>query len=75
MTRPTPEQIDQARQRLAAELVGWYLKALCDGQDSTAGDSMSWYVYSHLDGRQATVSEGGKATDSELQALLVKRRK
>ena len=75
MKRPTPEQIDQARQRMAAELGGWYLKALCDGQDSTTGESMSWYVYSHLDGRQATVSEGGQATDPELQVLLAKRRK
>ena len=77
MAKFTPEEIDQRRQRMAeAEgLGGWYTERLCDGQDSTTGEWLSWYEYRHLDGRQATVSEGGQATDPELQVLLAKRRK
>ena len=39
MANFTQEEIEQRRQRMAeAEgLGGWYLKALCDGQDSTTG--------------------------------------
>ncbi|MCP9911627.1 hypothetical protein KBZ15_17205 [Cyanobium sp. BA20m-p-22] len=74
--QPTPEQLDQRRQRMAeAEgLAGWYTSALCDGQDD-AGNPIAWYEYEHLDGRRATVSESGSSTDPELQRLLAERRR
>ncbi|MCP9903133.1 hypothetical protein KBY85_03120 [Cyanobium sp. BA5m-10] len=77
MARFTPEQIEGRRQWMAeAEgLGGWYTSALYDGQDATTGEPLSWYEYSHLDGRKATVSEGGQATDPELQNLLAEKRR
>jgi hypothetical protein len=76
MARPTPEQIEERRQRSAeAEgLGGWYMSELCDGRDATTGEHLSWYEYRHVDGREATVWSDGTATDPELQALLAKRR-
>ena len=73
MTRPTPEQIEERRQRMAAELGGWYLHALVDGQNATTGEHLSWHEYRHLDGRRATVGDNGRATDPDLQAQLDSR--
>ena len=71
MARPTPEQIEQRRQRAAeAEgLGGWFMHTLYDGKDEH-GQHLSWYGYSHSDGRTALVSSSGQATDPELQAFL-----
>lgn len=71
MARPTPEQIEQRRQRMAeAEgLGGWFMHTLCDGKDEH-GQHLSWYEYSHSDGRTALVSSSGQATDPELQAHI-----
>ena len=73
MARFTPEQL--GRWAEAEGLGGWYLTSLCDGEDATTGEPLSWYEYSHLDGRKATVSEGGQATDPELQNLLAEKRR
>lgn len=72
---PSDSHPDQRRERAAAAqgLGGWYLALLADGEDAT-GNPISWYEYEHLDGRRATVSEGGKSTDPELQTLLAQKR-
>ena len=73
MPQFTPEQ--RERWAEAEGLGGWHLTSLCDGEDATTGEPLSWYEYSHLDGRKATVSEGGQATDPELQNLLAEKRR
>jgi hypothetical protein len=73
MAKFTPEQLERWAE--AEGLGGWYLTSLCDGEDATTGEPLSWYEYSHLDGRKATVSEGGQATDPELQNLLAEKRR
>ena len=77
MARPTPEEIQHRRQRMAeAEgLGGWHLHRLVDGRDSANSEWLSWHEYRHLDGRRATVGDNGRATDPDLQAQLDSRAK
>jgi hypothetical protein len=74
MARPTPEQLEQRRQRMAeAEgLGGWHLATLCDGEDD-AGRPLAWYAYEHLDGRRAVVWDDGTTDDPDMQAWLAAR--